>query len=81
MVKNLPSSVGDEGLIPGRENKIPHATGQLATTGKCACGKEDLAQHPPPKSSIANDLIDCAYLMKLPFNPSGIGFRAEEPRC
>ena len=81
MVKNLPSNVGDVGVIPGRENKIPHATGQLATTGKCARRKEDLAQQPPPKPSIANDLINCAYLMEPPFNPSGIGFRAGEPRC
>ena len=29
MVKNLPSNAGDVGSIPGRETKIPHASGQL----------------------------------------------------
>ena len=37
VVKNLPSSAGDAGSIPGREVKIPHAAGQLSpratTTG------------------------------------------------
>ena len=28
--KNLPSNVGDVGLIPGWGTKIPHATGQLS---------------------------------------------------
>ena len=30
MVKNPPSSAGDEGLIPGWGVKIPHAVGQLS---------------------------------------------------
>ena len=30
MVKNLPSSIGDAGSIPGRGTKIPHAKGQLS---------------------------------------------------
>ena len=30
VVKNLPSNVGDAGLIPGRGTKIPHAVGQLS---------------------------------------------------
>ena len=30
MVKNLPSSVGDVGLITGLGKKIPHAAGQLS---------------------------------------------------
>ena len=30
MVKNLPSNAGDEGSIPGRGSKIPHATGKLS---------------------------------------------------
>ena len=30
VVKNLPSSAGDVGSIPGRGTKIPHATGQLS---------------------------------------------------
>ena len=28
-VKNLPSSAGDVGLIPGQGTKIPHAVGQV----------------------------------------------------
>ena len=31
-VKNLPSSVGDEGLIPGQGTKIPHV-------GACMCAQ------------------------------------------
>ena len=30
VVKKLPSSAGDTGLIPGQGTKIPHATGQLS---------------------------------------------------
>lgn len=30
VVKNLPSNVGDGGLIPGGGTKIPHAVGQLS---------------------------------------------------
>ena len=30
VVKNLPSNAGDEGSIPGRGPKIPHAAGQLS---------------------------------------------------
>ena len=30
VVKNLPSSAGDVGLIPGQGTKIPHAMGQLS---------------------------------------------------
>ena len=30
VVKNPPSNAGDESSIPGRETKIPHATGQLS---------------------------------------------------
>ena len=30
VVKNLPSNLGDVGLIPGQGTKIPHATGQLS---------------------------------------------------
>ena len=30
MVKNTPSNVGDVGLIPGQETKIPHVAGQLS---------------------------------------------------
>ena len=40
VVKNLPSSGGDVGLIPGWGTKIPHATGQLNpcdTTTEPAC--------------------------------------------
>ena len=29
-IKNLSSSAGDEGSIPGRETKIPHAAEQLS---------------------------------------------------
>ena len=29
MVKNLPSSAGDSGSVPGQKTKIPHAMGQL----------------------------------------------------
>ena len=29
VVKKLPSSAGDTGLIPGQGTKIPHAVGQL----------------------------------------------------
>ena len=39
VVKNLPSNAGDEGSIPGRGSKTPHATGQLsphATTTELA---------------------------------------------
>ena len=32
-VKNLPCSAEDSGSIPGWENKIPHATGQLLNPG------------------------------------------------
>ena len=28
MIKNVPSNVGDAGLIPGQGTKIPHVTGQ-----------------------------------------------------
>ena len=31
VVKNLPSSVGNPGLIPGWKTKIPHAAGQLCS--------------------------------------------------
>ena len=53
MVTNLPSSAGDEGLIPGRGNEIPRAVEQLslraATTepahsGACA---PQLERSPP----------------------------------
>ena len=40
VVKNLPCSAGDSGLITGWGTKIPHATGQLspqATTTDPAC--------------------------------------------
>ena len=40
--KNLPSTAGDTGSIPGRGTKIPHAAGQLspcATTTEPACRK------------------------------------------
>ena len=37
MVKNLPSSVGDSGWIPGQGTKIPHAVGQLCP---CATSSE-----------------------------------------
>ena len=40
VVKNLPSSAGDVGSIPGRGTKIPHAAGQLslrAITTDLAC--------------------------------------------
>ena len=39
MVKNLPSNVGDMGLIPGQGTKIPHALGQLSlcTARKTQC--------------------------------------------
>ena len=30
VVKNLPSSAGDTGLIPGQGTNIPHAVGQLS---------------------------------------------------
>ena len=30
MVKNPPCNAGDAGLIPGRGNKIPHASEQLS---------------------------------------------------
>ena len=30
MVKNPPSNGGDAGVIPGQENKVPHAAGQLS---------------------------------------------------
>ena len=30
MVKNLPSDVGDVGLIPDQGTRIPHARGQLS---------------------------------------------------
>ena len=30
MVKNLPPSAGDMGLIPGQETNIPHAVGQVS---------------------------------------------------
>ena len=30
VVKNLPSSAGDVGSIPGEGTKIPHAAGQLS---------------------------------------------------
>ena len=30
MVKNLPSNAGEEGSIPSRGTKIPHAVGQLS---------------------------------------------------
>ena len=45
MVKTLPSNVGDKGLIPGWETKIPHASGQLSlhatTREKTACCNEE----------------------------------------
>ena len=34
MVKNLSSSAGDEGSIPGQGTKIPHALGQLSPLTK-----------------------------------------------
>ena len=40
LVKDLPSSAGDMGSIPGRGTKIPHAAGQLsprATSTELAC--------------------------------------------
>ena len=40
VVKNLPSSAGEAGSIPGWETKIPHAAGQLSprtTTTDPAC--------------------------------------------
>ena len=40
VVKNLPSNVGDSGLIPGRGTKLLRAAGQLstrATTGAQVC--------------------------------------------
>ena len=41
MVKNLPSNVGDMGLIPGQGTKIPHALGQLSlcTARKTQCSQ------------------------------------------
>ena len=30
VIKNLPSSAGDTGLIPGGRTKIPHSVGQLS---------------------------------------------------
>ena len=33
MVKTLPSSAGNEGLIPGRETKIPHVMGMWSRFG------------------------------------------------
>ena len=33
MVKTLPSSTGSEGLIPGRETKIPHGMGMWSRSG------------------------------------------------
>ena len=30
MVKDLPCTAGDRGLIPGQGTKIPHAAGQLS---------------------------------------------------
>ena len=43
MVKNLSSSTGDEGSIPGQGTKITHASGHLspgATTREAMCHKE-----------------------------------------
>ena len=43
VVKNLPSNVGDVGLIPGQGTKIPHAAGQLSlrtTTTELTCLNE-----------------------------------------
>ena len=37
MVKNLPSSAGDAGSMPGQGTKIPHATEQLSL---CAASTE-----------------------------------------
>ena len=40
VVKNLPSSAGDKGSIPGQGTNIPHAAGQLSpctTTTELMC--------------------------------------------
>ena len=50
MVKNLPSTAGDAGLIPGWRTKIPHATGKLslcATTREASGGGGLVAQSCP----------------------------------
>ena len=52
VVKNLPATVGDTGLIPGL-GKIPHATGQLspqATAAEaCTFRAHALQQEKPPR--------------------------------
>ena len=42
MVKNLPSNGGDAGVIPGQENKVPYAAGQLSphATAKTWCSQK-----------------------------------------
>ena len=48
MVKNLPSSGGDKGSIPGGQTKVPHASGQLSL---CT----ELCNEDPVQSKINNN--------------------------
>ena len=72
MIKNLPSSAGDMGSIPGRGTKIPNAARQLGghtTTGEASASQletlDTANRHklsPVPQGNIPHDVA------KIPYN-------------
>ena len=54
MVKNLPSSAGDMGLIPGQGTKIPHISGQLSPHTETIEPKCSRAHTPQPRPNTAS---------------------------
>ena len=59
MIKNLPSSAGDIGLIPGGRTKMPYSVRQLspwATTGEATCCNKE------PQHCNKDPLIHIKYI-------------------
>ena len=62
-IKNLSSSAGDEGSIPGQGTKIPYATGQLSPLTKSTEPTRE-AMHPSERPYVLQARAQCSQINK-----------------